>query len=114
MPDRIPVSAADLAAALTEFRIGDARYDGQTKHVTYCEDVPVTVRKPATVAKALHATLARQHAEFPPEDMPSRFADPEARALAAIVDRLAELEAETDGDAVQRVVRYLHRRYRDE
>lgn len=49
-----------------------------------------------------------------PDGLPSLFEDPEVDALAAIVDRLAMLEAETDAGTVRRAVRYLHRRYRDE
>jgi len=48
----------------------------------------------------------------PPSDpAPTRFEDAEVDALAVIVDRIAVLQAETGGETVQRVIRYLCDRY---
>jgi hypothetical protein len=71
------------------------------------------LRHPAGIARDVFYLIFRS-AEPPAADpAPVRFEDPEVDALAAIIARLAVLDNEEDGEAVQRVVRYLNARYGD-
>lgn len=94
MPDRIPVSAADLAAALEgrKVTIGD-----------HANATSGTLTFPAQLAELVFAALN----EGDPLPDGVGEADPE---LAAIGTAVAHLEP-LDGEAQRRVLRYLADRY---
>jgi hypothetical protein len=113
MPDAIPVTAGQLAAALDGFILAVVVPSG-TRYLR--GELPMTARgeidNPEEVANVLHATLTRVAAEFPEKfgaSAPSE-ADPELRAMHAIVEALAPFENEPPGP-VERILRWACDRY---
>lgn len=101
-PDRItePQLADALKGLIATVDDGEEGTEGKLRH-------------PAGIARSVFYLIFGSTEPPAPTAGPApvRFEDPEVDALAVIVDRVAVLRAETGGETVQRVIRYLCDRY---